>query len=263
MKNKENIESKKIVGMDVTVQQFLNRLEKCMDGKDAGKKALKSSYPFFIRVHDSDLDLDIAQTGWSLFPYRNIPLLIIPKVDELCPSNITNVRSISELVADINTTVKIQGESFLKRLVMITAETNPAEEIKDLCFLSDLFGQGGIHFGCGKVDLDNFGLPTENQNEVIAKKGEYYIMEPVSVKYPWTFGEIFTNGIFKVVLTGSPKYRTKYYTKDEWLKAHNQYVEVSSLKDADILFTESLNSTTEKMKKARQLGIEIREYTND
>ena len=31
MKNKENIESKKIVGMDVTVQQFLNRLEKWME----------------------------------------------------------------------------------------------------------------------------------------------------------------------------------------------------------------------------------------
>lgn len=58
-----------------------------------------------------------------------------------------------------------------------------------------------------------------------------------------------------VVLTDSPRYKTPYY-KNGYMRIKTN----SNLKNADILFTDDLNSTTVKMKRAKSLGIEIREY---
>lgn len=59
------------------------------------------------------------------------------------------------------------------------------------------------------------------------------------------------------ILTGSPK---QYKTKAEFLKANPEYKETSSFKEAKVLFTGDLNSTSSKMVKAKKLGLDIREY---
>lgn len=60
-----------------------------------------------------------------------------------------------------------------------------------------------------------------------------------------------------IIMTGKP---TKYSTKAEFLQAHSEYVETSSWSEVKIIFTNSLESTSGKMKKAREKGIEIQLY---
>ena len=59
------------------------------------------------------------------------------------------------------------------------------------------------------------------------------------------------------ILTGSPK---QYKTKAEFLNAHKEYKETSSFKEAQVVFTGDINSTSSKMVKAKKLGITIKEY---
>ena len=65
-----------------------------------------------------------------------------------------------------------------------------------------------------------------------------------------------------IIMTGSPSDITDFKTKDEWLKAHPQYVNTTSWKECKILFTDDLESNSGKMKKAKQNGVEIRLYEN-
>lgn len=60
-----------------------------------------------------------------------------------------------------------------------------------------------------------------------------------------------------VMLTGQP---TMYSSKKEFLKSHPEYVETTSWKNVNIVFTNSLISETSKMKKARNKGIEVKLY---
>lgn len=60
-----------------------------------------------------------------------------------------------------------------------------------------------------------------------------------------------------VILTGSPK---QYKTKKEFLQAHQEYKETTSWAEVEIVFTDSLYSTSSKMKKAREKGIEVKLY---
>lgn len=60
-----------------------------------------------------------------------------------------------------------------------------------------------------------------------------------------------------VILTGEP---TQYGTKANFLKAHPEYRVTGSWKEVKIVFTNSLESNTGKMKKAREKNIEIRLY---
>ena len=60
-----------------------------------------------------------------------------------------------------------------------------------------------------------------------------------------------------IIMTGEPN---NYATKSEFLKAHPEYRETGSWKEVKILFTNSLESNTSKMKKAKDKGIEIKLY---
>ena len=60
-----------------------------------------------------------------------------------------------------------------------------------------------------------------------------------------------------VILTGEPN---NYATKDAFLREHPEYRMTGSWKEVKIVFTNSLDSNTGKMKKAREKGIEIRIY---
>jgi NAD-dependent DNA ligase len=60
-----------------------------------------------------------------------------------------------------------------------------------------------------------------------------------------------------VILTGEPN---NYKSKGEFLQFHPEYRVTGSWKEVQIVFTNSLESNTGKMKKAREKGIEIRVY---
>lgn len=71
-----------------------------------------------------------------------------------------------------------------------------------------------------------------------------------------------TSGRTAIIMTGSPADVTSYATKEQWLQAHPQYYETTSWKEVQILFTDDLDSTSGKMKKAQKAGVEIRLYEN-
>jgi len=60
-----------------------------------------------------------------------------------------------------------------------------------------------------------------------------------------------------VILTGEPN---NYASKNEFLKCHPEYRLTGSWKEVKIVFTNSLESNTGKMKKAREKNIEIKVY---
>jgi len=60
-----------------------------------------------------------------------------------------------------------------------------------------------------------------------------------------------------VILTGEPN---NYSTKSEFMKCHPEYRLTGSWKEVQIVFTNSLDSNTGKMKKAREKGIKIELY---
>ncbi len=60
-----------------------------------------------------------------------------------------------------------------------------------------------------------------------------------------------------IIMTGEP---TTCATKGEFLRLHPEYRNTGSWKEVQIVFTNSLESNTAKMKKAREKGIEIRLY---
>ena len=60
-----------------------------------------------------------------------------------------------------------------------------------------------------------------------------------------------------VILTGEPN---DYPTKEAFLREHPEYRMTGSWKEVKIVFTNSMDSNTGKMKKAREKGIEIRLY---
>lgn len=60
-----------------------------------------------------------------------------------------------------------------------------------------------------------------------------------------------------VILTGEPN---DYASKGDFLNKHPEYRMTGSWKEVQIVFTNSLDSTTGKMKKAKEKGIEIRLY---
>ena len=65
------------------------------------------------------------------------------------------------------------------------------------------------------------------------------------------------NDKIPVILTGEPN---NYSSKAEFLKCHPEYRMTGSCKEVKIVFTNSLESNTGKMKKAREKNIEIKLY---
>lgn len=76
------------------------------------------------------------------------------------------------------------------------------------------------------------------------------------------YSEYYNGPTIKIIMTGSPKKCTGDALKAYWLAAHGKLEETTSWKEAKILFTDDLNSTSSKMQKAKKLGIEIRTYDN-
>ena len=63
----------------------------------------------------------------------------------------------------------------------------------------------------------------------------------------------------QIIMTGSPK-PFGITTKKDFLNIHPEYEETTVWSECKILFTDDLNSTSSKRKKANKLGIEIKTY---
>ena len=60
-----------------------------------------------------------------------------------------------------------------------------------------------------------------------------------------------------IIMTGEPN---NYDTKQDFLNAHPEYENTTSWTKCQLVFTNSLESNTGKMKKAREKGITIKLY---
>ena len=134
--------------------------------------------------------------------------------------------------------------------------------------------------GCGSKIAEqcaNYLVGNEYDFAHLSEKSYNWVFDKTSDNYMKvlnivnSFGKQFTDFVvieteeekaFKaeqipVILTGEPN---DYASKGEFLKLHPEYRMTGSWKEVKIVFTNSLDSNTGKMKKAREKGIEIRVY---
>lgn len=112
------------------------------------------------------------------------------------------------------------------------------------------------------VDVPDDGIPTSiielwdfRSSHNLLDDVERYVKE---FKIPY-IKETKNKDVIPVILTGDTS-NTQYPTKKQWLLAHPQYVETTSWKECKILFTNSLESNSSKMVKARKKNIPIKLY---
>lgn len=125
---------------------------------------------------------------------------------------------------------------------------------------------------CGEVNslwlakyLSGFNPDTKGIPESIIDLGDdlyfndqvKYYMDKLGLRYltetPSTEGKI------KVILTGSPKIGG-YATKNEFLSKHPELIETTNWVECQMLITDSLESTSSKMEKAKKKGLSIKTY---
>ena len=110
-------------------------------------------------------------------------------------------------------------------------------------------------------DIYMWALPQENSSE--EDKAKYNLVMSYKKMFNLkneNIGKIKTGDKKKVILTGSPADCTSFKTKGAWLNAHTDYEETTNWKEAAILFTSDLESTSNKMAKAKKNNIEIKLY---
>jgi NAD-dependent DNA ligase len=119
----------------------------------------------------------------------------------------------------------INGEADFEHLAKEGYEWVFNETSQNRVYLNNILEKLGM-------DLDTFRIKYENETQ--AKSNQ-----------------------IPIIMTGEP---TTCSTKAEFLKLHPEYRNTGSWKEVQIVFTNSMDSNTGKMKKAREKGIEIRLY---
>jgi len=114
---------------------------------------------------------------------------------------------------------------------------------------------------------DTTSLPYESYKWALKPSSRQYYqvinaMDMLGIEFDEEPEEDNTDKI-PIIMTGSPEECTHYATKAKWLQAHPQYVKTTKFTECKILFTDDLNSTSGKMKKAQKAGIEIRQYDDN
>ena len=151
-------------------------------------------------------------------------------------------------------------------------------KILDAITLNDIIKSCDFHFCGGKVteQVVNYLLNGEADWSHLATEGYSWIFDKNSTQWQ-ELNEILnylgkdiadfkvqhqeaqktSSNQIPVILTGEPN---NYKTKAEFLKLNPQYRNTTSWKEVQIVFTNSLESNTGKMKKAREKNIEIQLY---
>ena len=108
------------------------------------------------------------------------------------------------------------------------------------------------------LNPDTKGIPEvilDVSNESYCQEDVKYFMDHLDVK---PLQEEKSDKIY-VILTGSPK-NCGYNTKGEFLAKHPQFVETTKFDECQMLITDSLESTSSKMEKAKKKNIPIKTY---
>ena len=156
------------------------------------------------------------------------------------------------------------------------------EKILDNLTLNDIIKSCNFPFCGGKVaeQVVNYLLGEIPNWAHLASEGYLWVYDNVDIHMSWqmknlmailnhlgkTFDDfkvkheetkkVISNQI-PVILTGEPN---NYKSKGEFLSCHPEYRNTTSWKEVQIVFTNSLDSNTGKMKKAREKGIKIELY---
>lgn len=156
------------------------------------------------------------------------------------------------------------------------------EKILDNITLNDIIKSCNFPFCGGKVteQVVNYLLGEKYDWSHLASEGYLWVLDNVGVHMSWQMKNLMTilNHLGKtfddfkiqhqniqktvssqipIIMTGEPN---DYKSKGEFLKLHPEYRQTGSWKEVQIVFTNSMDSNTGKMKKAREKGIEIRLY---
>ena len=108
------------------------------------------------------------------------------------------------------------------------------------------------------LNPDTKGIPEvilDVSNESYFQEDVKYFMDHLDVK---PLQEEKSDKIY-VILTGSPK-NCGYNTKGEFLAKHPQFAETTKFDECQMLITDSLESTSSKMEKAKKKNIPIKTY---
>lgn len=109
------------------------------------------------------------------------------------------------------------------------------------------------------LNPDTKGIPEvilDVSNESYFQEDVKYFMEYLGIK-PLQKEE--KSDKIYVILTGSPK-NCGYNTKEEFLAEHPQFAETTKFDECQMLITDSLESTSSKMEKAKKKNIPIKTY---
>ena len=146
---------------------------------------------------------------------------------------------------------------------------NALNERKKTLTLPDIIQSLGIT-NCGEknslwlakkvsgLNPDTKGIPEvilDVSNELYFQEDVKYFMDHLDVK---PLQEEKSDKIY-VILTGSPK-NCGYNTKGEFLAKHPQFAETTKFDECQMLITDSLESTSSKMEKAKKKNIPIKTY---
>jgi DNA ligase (NAD+) len=217
---------------------------------------VKDWYKFYLGVRSLDLDgvgAALIKQFWNA-GFRNA-------LELFNPTKMNRATLISAGVKD----GKIL-DNMLKELTKVK-ELRPTDIIITM-------GIGGMGYSTAK-QLGNYisGLPynfSGLQKDVIAgfepgglKRNAYEsLVESISSYINIVMPEQISSDSIPAEFTGSPK-SAGYKTKEEFLAAaKSKGYHHTGLKDAKVLFTDDLNSSSSKMKTAREKGIKIMLYTD-
>lgn len=125
--------------------------------------------------------------------------------------------------------------------------------------------QCSIYFINGQADFEH--LAKEGYEWVFSENSSYRIilnnildklgMDLDTFRIQYEKESATKSNQIPIIMTGEP---TTCSTKAEFLQLHPEYRNTTSWKEVQIVFTNSFDSNTGKMKKAREKGIEIRLY---
>jgi len=160
------------------------------------------------------------------------------------------------------------AENASKAYKKVLKELTLTDIIKSCCFkfCGDKVASQVVNYLMGS-DYDFSHLASEGYSWVFDKNSEQYreltalldsmgkTIDDFKVIHE-TIQNTSSNQI-PIIMTGEPN---NYSTKAEFLKCHPEYRNTGSWKEVQIVFTNSLESNTGKMKKAREKGIRIELY---
>ena len=180
----------------------------------------------------------------------NIVLLMTDENCELIYEKLGKSRSIDNIVKNLK---EYRTHLTLEELILSFCFKNCGHRASALC-AKIITGQNYSTAGMGAESYKWAENPNSKEYMLVVNTAEL-----LGVSLEPTEADGADNDKIPVIMTGSPK-AFGFNTKKDFLAAHPEYVETTEWKNCKILFTDNLNSTSGKMKKAAKAGIPVKLY---